>query len=275
MHHRRQLVSAAVLAVFVAFAFGSELPEDTGRVASTPPTTVDEPNAPTAAAAVTDTRLQCSTWQGTGSPASSIEALFNPKTLESVGRKMDFNVECYDVEDYGDSKDLDCDFWNREWGFDVEVEWYRSTDDAEWAVEDPWPGYATRRQGRWVLSVEADNGACAQQLLDIMVPRGEHVKNFTEARIVSQIDAMGWKLSEGGCSVEKYDGTKSFDCSSELGEELTASFSLSYELDATSALEEERELDSGQAYLHQAHGYASASVGDSASAEKMLQLLLR
>lgn len=277
MHTRRQLGSAAALTVFVVLAFASEAPENDGSTSWDEPATTSagEPavasTPPTAAAGT----LDCKPWTGTGSPVASIEELFDASKLQSHGRKLDMNVECYDVEEYDGDLDLDCDFWNDTWAFDIEISKFRSSQDAKWQVEDPWVGEAHSRQGNWVLSVEAQNGACAKGLMDAIVPANTHLNTFDEDRIISGIKANGWGLGEGGCSMEKYDGDLSFDCPMVKGEKLEGSFSLSYEIEGGSRIEEERELDSGYYYLRQAYGYASCSVDDSTSAQNMLAALLR
>ncbi len=277
MHARRLLVSTSALAVFVLLAFGSEVPEDTGAPAVfedegvTPPSAEAPPSAPTAAAA----SPACEPWTGKGQPLSSIEELMDPAKIESMGRKLDLNVECYEIDEYEGDRSLDCNLWNDQWAFDLEVEFYRSSQDAKWQVEDPWVGEAYARQGKWVLSVDAENGTCAKGLMDAMVPPETPLKDYTERRIIDAIGALGWTLGDGGCSVEKYDGEMTFGCPAVKGEGLEASFSLSYELDGGSRIEEERELDSAHASIQQAYGYASCSVSDTASAQNMLKALLQ
>jgi hypothetical protein len=74
--------------------------------------------------------------------------------------------------------------------------------------------------------------------------------------------------------MEKYDGDLSFGCPMVKGSKLEGSFSLSYELEGGSRVEEERELDGGYYYVRQAYGYANCGVDDSASAKAMLKALL-
>ncbi len=219
--------------------------------------------------------MNCSPWSGDSSPVASIEALFDTKTLQSMGRKMDFNVECYEPEEYDGNVELDCDFWNDEWAFDIEVYKFRSTQDAKWQVEDPWAGQAYSRDGKWVLEISAENGACAKAIMDAMVPADERLKNFNEKRIVAAIESAGWSLGEYGCSVEKYDGDMSFSCPFENGKQMGGAFYLSYEIEGGSNIDEERELDSGSYYLRQAYGYASTEIDDTVSAEALMKALLR
>ncbi len=278
MHSRRQLASATALAAFVVLAFGSEAPEDDGSYDfdATPAEDVREPLADDAPApAPVAGAPDCKPWTGTGTPVSSIEALFDASKLASMGRKLDLNVDCYDVEEYDGDLDLDCNFWNESWDFDISVMKFRSSQDAKWEVEDPWVGEAYERQGNWVLEVDAGNGPCAKALLDSIVPANTHLKEFDEARIIAGIKANGWQLGEGGCSVEKYDGDMSFDCPMVKGKALEGSVSISYEIEGGGRIEEERELDSGHAYLRQAYGYGSCGVDDTASAKNMLKALLQ
>ncbi len=280
MNSQRQLVSVAALGLFTLLAFGSEVPEDTGaptaELAPSPSSEVggDVSDQPAGDAPAVG-KVQCTPWSGTGAPAASIEALFDAKTLQSMGRKLDFNVECYDVEEYDGNQELDCNFWNDEWAFDIDIYEFRSTQDAKWQVEDPWVGEAYRRDGKWVLEVSAENGACAKAFMDAMVPKNERLKNFDEKRIKAGIKSAGWSLGEYGCSMEKYDGDISHSCPFVQGKKLEGTLYLSYEIESGQNIDEERELDSGSYYLRQAYGYASTEVEDSASAEAMIKALLR
>jgi len=280
MHTHRQLASASALAIFVLLAFGSESTEEGSSSTWDEPmgaTELDEPSedlatttAPSAGASG-----DCAPWTGTGTPVASIEELFDTDKLQSMGRKLDMNVECYDIDTYDGDEELDCNFWNDKWAFDIEVSKFRSSQDAKWEIEDPWAGEAYRRQGNWVLNVDAQNGTCAKLLMDTVVPKNEPLKSFNEDRIVSAIKAAGWTIGDGGCSMEKYDGDMSFDCPMENGSKLEGSFSLNYEIDGGSRVEEEREIDSGYYYLRQAYGYASCSIDDTASAEALLKALIK
>ncbi len=276
MHTRRLFLSTAALAAVVVLAFGSEASEPSSSSWEEP--FVDEPAEggadPAPAVAAAAGPVECSPWTGTGTPVASIQELFDASKLQSMGRKLDFNVECYDIDEYDGDRELDCNFWNDRWAFDIEVSSFRSSQDAKWEVEDPWVGEAYQRQGNWVLGIDAQNGSCAKALLDGIVPANEATRNFDEPRIIKGIQAAGWKLDEGGCSMEKYDGTMSFDCPMVQGGKLEASVSISYEIEGGSRIEEERELDSGYYYIRQAYGYASCSVDDTASAQNLLKALL-
>ncbi len=276
MSTRRHLTSVSALAVFVVLAFGSEAPEDAGNYDfdDAYDGVTDNVGTSDPAPAVAGGTGSCAPWSGTGTPVSSIDELFDASKLQSLGRKLDMNVECYDIDEYDGNKELDCDFWNDTWAFDIEVSKYRSSQDAKWQVEDPWVGEAYARQGNWVLGVDAQNGSCAKAIMDSVVPKNEALKKFDEARIIKGIKAEGWAIADGGCSMEKYDGDLSFDCPMEKGKGLEGSFSLSYEIEGGSRIDEERELDSGYYYLRQAYGYASCSIDDTASAQAMLKVLL-
>jgi hypothetical protein len=280
MSMHRQLVSVSALGMFVFLAFGSEAPEDTGSGRSVSTPEANEPSSEpsdgaAAPAAAGGGEVSCSPWTGTGNPASSIEELFDANKLATLGRKLDLNVDCYDIEEYDGDKELDCNFWNARWDFDVEITKFRSSQDAGWEVEDPWVGEAYLRQGNWVLGVDASNGTCAKAMLDSIVPPGQPVKGMTEQRVIDAIKAAGWRLGEYGCSVEKYDGERSIDCPALKGKELEASISLSYEIEGGDRLDEERELDSGHAYLRQAYAYGSCGIDDSVSARNMLKALVK
>ncbi len=278
MHTHRQFASTAALAVFVVLAFGSEAPEDDGSTswddlsAEPSPELSGDDDAPTPSAAAG--APGCEPWTGTGTPVADIEDLFDAAKLQSVGRKLDMNVECYDIEEYDGDLELDCSFWNDSWAFDIEVSKFRSSQDAKYEVEDPWVGEAYKRQGNWVLAIEAENGSCARKLMDAIIPADTHLKTFDEARIISGIKATGWALGEGGCSMEKYDGDMSFSCPMVKGSKLEGSFSLSYEIEGGGRIDEEREIDSGSAYLRQAYGYASCNVDDTVAAQNMLKALV-
>jgi hypothetical protein len=277
MSTRRHLASTTALAAFVVLAFGSEATDDGSSSWDEPswdePAAADDDPAPAPAAGAGGSG-DCAPWSGTGSPVASIEDLFDASKLQSMGRKLDFNVECYDIDEYDGDKELDCSFWNEKWAFDIEVSNFRSSQDAKWEVEDPWIGEAYERQGNWVLGVDAQNGSCAKALLDGIVPAKEATRNFDEDRIKKAIKAAGWQIGEYGCSMEKYDGTMSFDCPTVKGKKLEGSVSISYEIEGGSRVDEERELDSGYYYIRQAYGYGSCSVDDTASAENLLKALL-
>ncbi len=225
MHTRRQLASFSALAVFVVLAFGSEASEDYDDYDfdEALDEAIEDAGSSAPAPAAKGGEGSCAPWSGTGTPVSSIEDLFDASKLQSMGRKLDMNVECYDIDEYDGNKELDCDFWNEQWAFDIEVSKFRSSQDAKWQVEDPWVGEAYAREGNWVLGVDAENGSCAKSIMDAVIPKNTALKNFDEAKIVKGIKGQGWAIADGGCSMEKYDGDLSFDCPMENGKSLEGS----------------------------------------------------
>ncbi len=248
----RQLAVCGALGAVAIVALGSEAPSS---------------------GATAGTKDACAPWSGSGSPAASIEELFDSAKFEGIGRGLGMKVKCHQAQDRFGNKSLDCDLEDGRWSFDVEVEYFQREEEAAARAGDPWVRAAYARQGHWVLEVEVEHGPCAQAVLDLLLPKNQSLVGVTQAQLTSVMEREGWSFGETGCELVTFEGERLMDCYLVIGPALTADLSLSYQLAGGAEVDETRTLDNAWAFLKQAHGDASCGVHDGDSARAMLGVL--